>query len=385
MQTTIHRPLLRAVFLLCLALLLWKCEKKDELPEIIEETSLNTLIEQERKRENGPAIAAVIVKDGQVAWQGFYGNKTLGVPELPDENTAFILASVSKTVVAIAVMQLVEKGLLDLDEDVNNHIPFSLRNPNFPATPITARMLLTHTSSLSWPTNTEDPNFNNTFEPQNAPGIYPWIRDYLTPGNPNYQPNSWQNKKPGSSYQYSNTGAAFLGYLVQSISGEDFHSYCKENIFTPLQMSNTTYDVTGLQASVDFASLYFEGELIAQYSAPHYPAFGVRSTTSDMSKYMLAILNKGAYEGKRILEEATVDAMLRIKIPDNDIGFLWTELQGKWIGHIGEYWGVSSSMDLNREKNLGVFIVSNDSHIESLYPDGKIYNYIHKYAEQLAD
>ena len=311
--------------------------------------------------------------------------KTLGIDEPPNENTAFILASVSKTVVAVAVMQLVERGLLDLDEDVNSHIPFSFRNPNFPNTSITARMLLTHTSSLSWPTNTEDPNFNNTFEPENAPEIFPWIRDYITPGNTNYQPNSWQNNQPGTSYQYSNTGAAFLGYLVQSISGQEFHSYCTEHIFSPLQMRNTTYEVTGSFASVDYASLYFEGQLIPQYSAPHYPAFGLRSTTADMAKYMISILNKGVYNGVRILDEDTVDEMLAIKVPSKDVGFLWTELSGQWIGHTGEYWGVSSSMDINCEKDLGVFIVSNDSHIESIYPEGKIYTAIHRYAAQLEE
>ena len=375
----------RSVFLLCLGVLLLNCDKADELPETLDEPSLDALIEEERKREKAPAIAAVIVKDRQVIWQNFYGFKTLNTGDIPNENTAFILASVSKTVVAIAVMQLAEKGLLVLDEDVNLYIPFSLRNPNFPNTPITPRMLLTHTSSLSWPTNAEDPNFNNRFDPANAPDIYPWIRDYLTPDNPNFQPNSWQNKAPGTTYQYSNVGAAFLGYLVQNISGKNFHSYCKENIFTPLQMSNTAYKIADLSGTTDLASLYFEGQLIPQYSAPHYPSFGLRSTTADMANYMIGILNNGAYGEARILEETSVDEMLTIKIPDKDIGFLWTALSPKWIGHIGEYWGVSSSMDINLEKKLGVFIISNDSHIESIYPKGKIYNYIHKYAEQLAD
>ncbi|MCL6265972.1 serine hydrolase domain-containing protein [Flagellimonas myxillae] len=375
----------KTVFLLFLAQLLWQCSKEDDLPKIIDQDSLNALIEKERKRENAPAIAAVIVKDGQVVWENFAGFKTLSTSESPDENTAFILASVSKTVVAVAVMQLMEQGLLELEEDVNTYIPFALRNPNFPNTPITTRMLLTHTSSLSWPTNQEDPNFNKTFESANAPDIYPWLRDYLTPNNPNFQPNSWQNNAPGTSYQYSNLGAAVLGYLVQTISRKDFHSYCKEHIFTPLQMHNTAFKIADLSPTTDFASLYFEDELIPQYSASHYPAFALRSTTADMANFMITMLNGGVLGNTRVLEEATVQQMLAIKVPDKKVGFLWTELSGKWIGHIGEYWGVSSSMDIHREKNLGVFIVSNNSHIESIYPEGQIYRYIHKYAEQLAD
>lgn len=374
----------KSVFLLCLTLFLCQCSQ-DELPKNIDQDSLNALIEQERKRENAPAIAAVIVKDGQVVWEKFSGYKTLNTTESPDENTAFILASVSKTVVAVAVMQLLEQGVLELDEDVNTYIPFALRNPNFPNTPITTRMLLTHTSSLSWPTNEEDPNFNNTFESANTPGIYPWLRDYLTPSNPNFQPNGWQNNAPGTSYQYSNIGAAVLGYLVQIISGQDFHSYCTEHIFAPLQMHNTAFKIADLSPTTDFASLYFEGQLIPQYSAPHYPAFALRSTTSDMANFMIAMLNDGAFGEIRVLNEATVQQMLTIKVPDKKLGFLWTELSGKWIGHVGEYWGVSSSMDIHREKNLGVFIVSNNSHIESIYPEGKIYRYIHEYAEQFVD
>ncbi|WP_420399645.1 serine hydrolase domain-containing protein [Flagellimonas sp.] len=375
----------KSVFILGIAMLFWHCSEDDELPQTIDQDSLNTLIEEERIQENAPAIAAVIVKDGQVVWENFFGFKTLNTTERPDENTVFILASVSKTVVAVAVMQLVEQGLLDLDEDVNTYIPFALRNPNFPNTPITARMLLTHTSSLSWPTNAEDPNFNNTFESANAPGIYPWLRDYLTPNNPNFQPNSWQNNAPGTSYQYSNIGAAVLGYLVQSISGMDFNSYCVEHIFAPLQMHNSAFKIADLSPTTDFASLYFEGQLIPQYSAPHYPAFALRSTTADMANFMIAMLNEGAFGEVRVLQAITVQQMFTIKVPDKKVGFIWTVLSGKWMGHIGEYWGVSSSMDIHREKNLGVFIVSNDSHIESIYPEGKIYRYIHKYAEQFVD
>ena len=71
MQTTIYHPQLRPIFVLCLALILFGCDKKDELPETFDEASLNSLIEKERERENAPAIAAVIVKNGQIAWQNF--------------------------------------------------------------------------------------------------------------------------------------------------------------------------------------------------------------------------------------------------------------------------------------------------------------------------
>ena len=375
----------KLILLLGITLIFSTCSKDKEDFSNLDANEIDQRIQQEVEREDAPALVAGIVKDGEIVWQNSYGYKDIASQKTPDANTIFILASISKTFVAMAAMQLKEQGLLDLDADINTYLPFSLRNPHYPDIPITIRMLLTHTSSLSWPTNEQDPTYNNRFEEGTAGPLADWVQNYLIPGSQTYQPNSWLNKKPGTHYQYSNIGVATLGYLLEVISGQDFADYCKTNIFEPLQMSNSGYRTADVGEPDQLATLYHDGDVIQQYTAPHYPSFAVRSSLADMSNYITAMLNGGEYQGVRILEEATVNDMLAIKVPSRDIGFIWTALSRDWMGHIGSYWGVSSSLDINRELGLGVFIVSSSSDIESLYPDGKIYKLVHQQALQYSE
>ncbi len=100
-----------------------------------------------------PGLAACIVRRDGVAWAGGYGHANIAHGRRATPDTIFMLASISKTVMAVAVMQAVQDGLLDLDADVNDVLPFRVRNPRHPHHPITLRMLLTHTSSIrdDWP------------------------------------------------------------------------------------------------------------------------------------------------------------------------------------------------------------------------------------------
>src|SRR5690606_11579641 len=95
-----------------------------------------------------PGAAFVVVKDGKLIYQNNLGFANITNNKPVDDLTIFMLASVSKTMIATAVMQLWEKGLIDLDADINQYLSFSVRTPSFPDEPITARMLLTHTSAI---------------------------------------------------------------------------------------------------------------------------------------------------------------------------------------------------------------------------------------------
>lgn len=110
--------------------------------------SLDRYIKAQLTRAHMPGLSAAIVKNGQVVWTGAYGYSRVNTKEPVTSETLFELASVSKTVIATAVMQIWEKGQLDLDADINLYLPFQVVNPNFPKTPITTRMLMTHTSSI---------------------------------------------------------------------------------------------------------------------------------------------------------------------------------------------------------------------------------------------
>lgn len=355
---------------------------KDKFPSPPRDLAeLNRFILAEMEKEEIPSIAACIIKEDQIVWENFYGYENIASETPPSRETIYLLASVSKTITAVAIMQLQEKGLLNLEEDVNAYLNFPVRNPRFPDIPITARMLLTHTSSLAWPTNEEDPNYNTPHPNDSAPPIFPWIKDYLTPDGAHYRSTTWRKDRPGSSYQYSNTGVALLGYLVESITGQDFAQYCKDHIFEPLEMTYSGFRLQDVDQAM-LATLYHDGGVIEQYSVSHYPSSTVRSSLEELSHFLIAIMNGGRYRNQRILEESTVDEMLRIQLPVKDLAFLWQTQQADWMGHVGGYWGVSSSLDLNRKHQVGVIILANSYGKETLYPDGYIYRLLHEEAER---
>jgi CubicO group peptidase (beta-lactamase class C family) len=93
-------------------------------------------------------VAAAVAKDGRIVWTGSYGYAIIDQDVRVADTTLFMLASISKTFTGAALLQLWEAGLFDLDDDINDYLPFAVFNPNHPDSVITFRMLLTHTSSL---------------------------------------------------------------------------------------------------------------------------------------------------------------------------------------------------------------------------------------------
>ena len=97
-----------------------------------------------------PGIATLIIKDNEVVWNKNYGYRNLQYQLPVEDSTIFLMVSISKTILATAVMQLWENGMIDLEKNINNYLPsgFTVENPRFPSDTITVKMLLTHTSSI---------------------------------------------------------------------------------------------------------------------------------------------------------------------------------------------------------------------------------------------
>jgi len=290
-----------------------------------------------------PSLSTCLIKGNEVIWSQGFGFYDLDNKKHATENTIYNIAQITASVTGTALMQLYEQGLFDLDEDVNNYLPFSLRNPNFPNETITFRMLLSHSSSIrddipinelygrsrsyGWVNFSGDPPFS--FFP------YPWLEEHLTPSGKCYNPKHWSyNYKPGEYSYYSHINLAVIAYLVERISGEIFVEYCKEHIFLPLEMYNTSFNLSELDIDNIAIPYYYDKEVgeylqinelsIAGKIHPskywrilNYPAGGLYSTVSDLSHFLIAHVNEGVYNGVRILKKETVDEMHQIQPPGN--------------------------------------------------------------------
>ncbi len=141
-----------------------------------------------------PSVAACVINDNSIVWQQSYGYANRETQVSASIETIYHVGSISKLFVATSVMQLEEQGILNIDEDINNYIPISIRNPNFPEVPITARMLLSHTAGIAWPQYYyEALGLWEHFDPDQAPPPSEWVPQYLIPSGQSYNPSTWKN------------------------------------------------------------------------------------------------------------------------------------------------------------------------------------------------
>jgi CubicO group peptidase (beta-lactamase class C family) len=318
-----------------------------------------------------PSVVAGIIKDDMVHWSKGYGYYDLEDKKPTNEDILYLQASISKTVTATALMQLYEQGLFDLDDDVNEYLPFQIRNPNHPDDPITIKMILSHRSSLAddnlyWialsylPGDPDIPDFP-----------YPWLREYLTPGGSGYSSTTWSNAKPGETFYYANIGFSIIAYLVEILSNQNFNDYCKEHIFEPLQMHNSGFRLR--DHNISNIAVPYEFKKGKYFRHPHYgihityPAITLRTSTEEYSHFLIAHMNEGVWNGIRILEKETVDLMHTAHFSPEDtnnygLGWVITNLKSgkKMISHSGGYVGVLNNVAYIPDENIAIMFFTNE-------------------------
>jgi len=397
---------------------------EDELVQFIESTMATHLI---------PGLSISIVKNDNIVWDKHLGYANIDENIFVDENTMFILSSISKTITSTALMQLFEQSLFILDDDIDNYLPFDVNHPDYPLVPITFKMLLSHTSGIkdNWgvmPYYEGDPQIELAY----------YLSQYLTPGGEFYNSNSnFTSSSPGTNYSYSNIGAALIGLLVEEISNQPFNEYCNENIFEPLEMNNTfwflseiedleqvalPYQLTGGSGDscfeigcgvynesnpcfCDFACIDYgdccpdyedvcgedgtgtnPGNLIEHYNYGYadYPSGQLRTTSNNLAKFMSAYMNDGSYNEVRILDLDTIELIKTIHYPqiNSTQGLIWYYKNGNGrtlLGHNGGDIGSLTEMFISFSDDIGVVLLNNSNNYNALI---QIENALFDFAEE---
>jgi CubicO group peptidase (beta-lactamase class C family) len=336
------------------------------------DSSFDRLITVLLKIGHYPSMSACIIRNTTVIWEKGYGLYDIEQHKPATVHTIYLVASITKTITSTALMQLYDQGLFGLDDDVNDYLPFSLRNPNFPDEPITIRMLLSHSSSLN-----PDPNSYHWFNFSQPPPIPwypdPWLREYLLPGGLYYTPQIWNSTyRPGERMQYANINFDLVGYLVQILSGEPYYLYCTQHIFTPLAMTHTSFrlaDIPLNDVAIPYTYRNRTYEKHPYYQLLHYPVAGLLTTTGDLSHFLIAQMNHGVYNTTRILTNDTVDLMHTIQPPGNPyynyrygLGWMIEEKRlphAILVGHTGDIPGVHTRMFMNQKDHTGIICLFN--------------------------
>ena len=298
----------------------------------------------------------VVVKDGQVLLQkGFgYADVEKKLPVDPDK-TLFRPGSISKLFTWTAVMQLVERGKIDLDADINQYLDFKIP-PGPDGEPITMRNLMTHTPGFEEQVKeliSEDPARIRTIEAT----LKSWVPDRIF--------------KAGTMPAYSNYGTALAGHIVERVSGLSFDDYLDQNIFAPLGMQHSSFRqplpealMAGMARGYEDAAGKPKGYELINLS----PAGSLAATGADMARFMIAHLQNGAFSDARILSEETAKKMhgtpLTI-IPNVNrmvLGFYETDTNGhRIISHGGDTQYFHSDLHLFIDAGVGYFISFNSA------------------------
>jgi CubicO group peptidase (beta-lactamase class C family) len=338
-----------------------------------------------------PGLAVAIVDKTGVLFSAGYGWADLegGVPMTPD--TVINIASISKTVTSLAVLQLRDQGLLSLDDDVNRHLPFAVRHPAFAETKITVRQLLTHTSGI------QDGEAYGASYACGDPAVplETWIRGYLEVGGSYYDADqNFLATAPGKAYSYCNVGFGLLGYLVETVSGVPFADYIQSNVFEPLGMTESGWYLSDMDPRLHAtpyawmeAGSTLENDLFVEtgdrlleedefvpfclYSFFNIPDGLVRTSVRQLANYLVAHIRGGEFESRRILARSTVEEILSPQLDDSMIqdgghvqGLAWRKRSldvGEVWGHGGADPGVRTYMGFSPDKGRGVILFANGS------------------------
>lgn len=331
--------------------------------------------EDARSRAHMPGLAYAVIRDGALVQQNVAGYADTENRTPVNQDTRFMLASVSKLVTATAVMQLYEQGKLSLDEDIRPLLPFPLVHPDYPEAAITFRMLLTHSSGIRdrYPYllrfYTLEQGGDSPYE------LEDFLEDYLSIDGALYTAKSFHPWEPGSKTAYCNVGFGLLGYLVERISGMSFPQYCRQFIFEPLEMNNTGWllqDTDQSNIAIPYRTRRGRWEALGNYGYPTYPDGQLRTSIADFGRFLCMYLNQGSLDGRQVLQPQTVDLMFTISNRElSEVqGLAWTRdpfenplvnqvLNAPIIGHTGGDPGIASYVVLSPEQNAGFYVFAN--------------------------
>lgn len=321
-------------------------------------TQLTPFLEQFVALLRLPGLAVGVVEGDALIYARGFGVVSLEDQRPVSERTLFHMASVTKTFVGTAVMQLAETGQLDLDAPVSSYLPyFTLNDPR--STGVTARGLLSHTSGMP---DTDEFGWEHPEYDDGALERYVRSLSSLT-----------LDADPGARFAYSNIAYEVLGDLVAKLSGATFEERLAQSLLRPLDMQRSTLLVREADPALLAAGhvLDSRGHIVVSkvfpYNRAHAPSSTLYTNVEELACWAAANINHGLLNGRRILQPATHAAMLQpVAVANADfqrqIGLSWflTNYQGeRVIQHDGCDTGFTSDLVILPDAGLAVVAMAN--------------------------
>ncbi|RYG04511.1 MAG: class A beta-lactamase-related serine hydrolase, partial [Chitinophagaceae bacterium] len=259
--------------------------------DLVSAQQVENRIDSIMKKLEVVGLSVVVVKNNTPVYTKSFGLKNIEKNIALQPTDLFRIASISKSFSATAVMRLAEEGKLKLNQDFSELVGFKVRNPKFPSTVITLRMILSHTSSI----NDSQGYFKlDAIDPSKNPD---WAKCY-------------NNYEPGKGYQYCNLNFNMVGTVLEKISGIRFDSYIRQQVLTPLGLYGgycvdsldnsrltTLYEYDPIKKFIAADSAYATrrteiASYVMGYSTPIFsPTGGMKISAVDLARYMMMHMN----------------------------------------------------------------------------------------------
>lgn len=302
-------------------------------------------------------LAVGVILDKQLVYAKGFGVQNIETQAPLTPSSLFSIASISKTFVATAIMQLVEQGKLTLDTPLTACLPyFHIDDPRH--TQITISQMLSHISGMP---DIEDYMWEPPVYDDGA--LVRYVRNLH---------NVTLEFPPGEKFVYSNTAYDMLGLVIAEISGQLFEEYIEQHILLPLGMQNSTFlykKASPNLISSPYLSLpKLEAAPLYPYSRDHAPCGSLHTGVLELSHWAIANLNKGQFDGTQIISPDSHDLLWQPRLisddknPDELVGLCWfiSKYKGeKTVGHTGSDIGFRTNLALLPDKSAGVIVLSN--------------------------
>ncbi len=382
------------------------CCKQEGNVDVDKDSSLTvsdslTIKLQEVQDENIlPGFAISIFTKDSILYQKGFGYSDVKAQKEYSVESVQIIASITKTLIGVALMKAVEEGKINLDDEINNILPFKASNPTFPKTPITIRHLATHTSSISSTDNSDEgyrfetPLLKEDFPEAHHPGLEDlnktedlsmanYLAYKLSSQGKWYEESVFNLSEPGTSYEYSNLGATLLAHCIEIRTGEPFDEYTDGLILKPLNMESSTWNLAEVDQKREV--VYYNEILneVPRYQLVSYPDGGLYSSVSDLTKYLQEMMKGYDGDGSLLTTESYQEMMTKQyndeELPD---GLCWDLAMGvDLIGHAGNDYGTSTLAYFSPSTGVGRILFSNISIEQEDQEDAfyGIYNLLFQY------
>lgn len=356
------------------------------------------LIRENLQNVHIPGAAILVLNQNSILYEQSFGHHSFSPSEFININKSiFTLASLSKTFISIAVMQLVELKQLNLDENISLYLNETISHPFYPSIPITLRQLLSHSASINANNDLFIRSNDFAFAEFN---LQDFCLHYLKSNQSN-----WLNYPPGNVTLYSNEGTALAALIVQRISNMSYEKYVQEKILRPLNINlktssfrlNQIENQTELVQQYAYVSNSFEYQQwkegipqlnitklmidypsllhIPFFSFATYPAGLLRMTAIDLAKFLQMFMNNGSpllhlnsiNEIKKVVGNGQIlpynSDDNNSSVPSIQFGLIWNwrimNDGRKFVGHRGTNLGATHLMMINEQNTIGVIILTN--------------------------